>query len=77
MLSELHAGLHARYLEERQEVLRCTHCGSYNIQGYTDASYTSIHREGIFCLECERETHEDVETFEEWAERKEINIEEL
>lgn len=77
MMNELHAGLHARYLEERQEVPRCTHCGSYRIRPRAHTLEQYYYDDWHMCQDCERKTLMDVETFEEWAERNDIYLEEL
>jgi len=77
MMNELHAGLHVRYLEERQEVPRCTHCKSYRIRPRASTLTEYIHDDWHICEDCERKTLMDVETFEEWAERNDIDLEDL
>lgn len=77
MMNELHAGLHARYLEERQEVPRCTHCGSKRIRPRAHTLDEFMADDTLYCQDCERMTPLDVETFEEWAERNDIYLEEL
>lgn len=77
MMNEIHAGLHARYLEERQEVVRCTFCGSKNIMPRARALDRYYDDDWQMCLDCEQKTPMDVETFEEWAERNEIDLNEL
>ena len=76
-MNEIHAGLHARYLEERWEMDRCEVCKSEDIFMRRTELFDSWQDEGLFCPECEDERQKDVETFEEWAERNEINLDEL
>lgn len=77
MMNELHAGLHLRYLEERVEVATCTHCGSKRIMPRAKQLDRYHDDDWHICLDCEQKTPLAVESFEEWAERVGINIDEI
>ncbi len=77
MVNELHHGLHLRYLEERLEVARCTFCGSKRIMPRAKQLDQYYDDDWHICQDCERKTPMDVESFEEWAERNEIDLNEI
>lgn len=67
---------YARYVSERQEVVRCFVCESTDIQLKQEISADglSIDSEEWFCNNCGNFTDTDTETINEWAERVGLKI---
>lgn len=66
--------VHEAYVKDRQEVRRCAACGSKDLiwsNGSPDLDFYAANPE---CGNCGRSWKNDVETFEEWAERKGIDV---